>query len=65
MSLRIGHEKQERERLEAERLALVKIRDGLVKENSAKKEELRKMDEKLEAMVEEFDPIEETLKKDV
>lgn len=65
MPLRIEHEKQEREKMEQERLALVKIKDGLVKENNRKKEELKKMDEKLEAMIDGLAPLEVALQKDL
>ncbi|EXJ79392.1 hypothetical protein A1O3_08894 [Capronia epimyces CBS 606.96] len=65
MPLRIEHEKQEREKMEHQRLQLVKIKDGLVKENTKKKDELKKMDEKLEAMIDEFKSLEEALEKDL
>jgi THO complex subunit 5 len=65
MPLRIEHERQERERMEEQRLELVKIKEGLVKENAQKKEELRKMDEKLEALIDSLKPTEEALVKDV
>ncbi|KIV77794.1 hypothetical protein PV11_09574 [Exophiala sideris] len=65
MPLRIEHEKQEREKMEQERLELVKIKDGLVKENTRKKDELRKMDEKLEAMIDGLKPLEEAMMKDL
>ena len=65
MPLRIEHEKQEREKMEEQRLGLVKVKEGLLKENSRKKEELRKMDEKLEAMIDGLKPLEEALAKDV
>ena len=65
MPKRIEHEKQEREKMEEERLRLVKIKDELLKENGRKKDELRKMDEKLEAMVDGLRPLEESLLKDL
>lgn len=65
MPRRIEHEKLEREKMEQERLDLEKIKEGLVKENIRKKEELRHMDEKLEAMIEGLKPIQEVLMKDV
>jgi THO complex subunit 5 len=65
MPLRIEHERQEREKMEQERLELVKIKDGLVKENTRRKDELKKMDEKLEAMIDGFKPLEEALQKDL
>jgi len=65
MPLRIEHERQERERMEKERLELVRAKESLVKENAQKKEELRKMDEKLEAMIDSLKPIEEAMEKDI
>lgn len=65
MPLRIEHEKQEREKMERERLELVKIKDGLAKENSRKKDELKKVDEKLETMIDGFKSLEEALQKDL
>lgn len=65
MPKRIEHEKQEREMMEEERLRLVKIKDELLKENGRKKDEMRKMDEKLEAMVDGLKPLEESLLKDL
>lgn len=61
MPLRIEHEKQERENLENERLELVKRKENLSKANLKKKEELKKMDEQLEKMVDGFKPISEAL----
>lgn len=65
MPLRIEHEKGQREEMERERLELVKAKDVLVKENARKKEELRKMDEKIEAMIDGLKPIEESLTKEL
>ena len=65
MPLRIEHEKQEREKMEQQRLELVKVKDALVKENTRKKDELKKMDEKLEAMIDGLDPHREVLEKDL
>ena len=65
MPLRIEYESQERNRMEQQRLELVKVKEGLIKENAQKKEELRKMDEKLEAMIDNLKPLEEGLVKDV
>ncbi|KAJ9633864.1 uncharacterized protein PV06_05696 [Exophiala oligosperma] len=65
MPLRIEHEKQEREKMEQERLELVKIKDALVKENTRKKDELKKMDDKLEAMIDGFNALQEGLKKEL
>lgn len=65
MPRRIEHEKEEREKMEQQRLELVKIKEGLLKENTRKKEELKKMDEKLELIVDGFKPLEEALAKDI
>lgn len=65
MPLRIEHEKQEREQMEQQRLDLSKVKEGLSKENLRKKDELRKMDEKLEAMIDNIKPLEEALTKDL
>jgi outer membrane murein-binding lipoprotein Lpp len=65
MPLRIEHEKQEREKMEQERLELVKTKEALVKENTRKKDELKKMDEKLEGMIDGLKPLEEALQKDL
>ena len=65
MPLQIDHEKQEREKLEQQRLELVKVKEGLVKENSRKKEELRKIDERLEAIIDGFKLVEETMAQEI
>jgi hypothetical protein len=65
MPRRIEYEKLEREKMEQERLDLEKIKEGLIKENVRKKEELRQMDEKLEATIEQLKPIQEVLMKDI
>jgi len=65
MPRRIEHERQEREKMEQERLDLEKAKEGLIKENARKKEELRQMDEKLEALVDGLKPLQEVLIKDV
>lgn len=65
MPRRIEHERQEREKMEQERLELETIKEGLIKENARKKEELRQMDEKLEAMIEGLKPLQDSLKKEI
>ncbi|KAJ9606459.1 hypothetical protein H2200_009420 [Cladophialophora chaetospira] len=65
MPLRIEHEKQEREKMEQERLELVNTKEALMKENTRRKDELKKMDEKLEVMIDGFKPLEEALQKDL
>jgi hypothetical protein len=44
---------------------LVKIKEGLIKENAQKKDELRKMDEKLEMLVESLKSAGDALVKDI
>ena len=61
MPLRIEYEKSEREKLELERLALVKRKLELQKENGKRKEDLRKLDERLEKFLEGARGIEEVL----
>lgn len=65
MPLRIEHERRERELMDQQRLELVKVKEGLLKENAQKKEVLRKMDEKLEATIDSLKPTEDALTKDV
>ena len=65
MPRRIEHEKEEREKMENQRLELETVKEGLIKENARKKEELRQMDEKLEAMVDGLKPLQEGLTKDI
>lgn len=65
MPQRIEHEKQEREKMEQERLRLEKIKDDLVKENTRRKDESKKVDEKLENMVDGMQPLQEMLAKDL
>ena len=65
MPLRIEHEKQERAKMEEQRLELVKIKENLTKENSRKKDELKKMDDRLEAMIDGLKPLEESLVKEI
>lgn len=65
MQRRIEYEAAERRRMEVERQELVEVKERLVAENAKKKEELKKMDEKLEAWVEGLKPLEEELAKDL
>jgi hypothetical protein len=51
--------------MEQQRLELVKIKEGLIKENAQKKDELRKMDEKLEMLVESLKSAGDALVKDI
>ncbi|KAL9616381.1 MAG: hypothetical protein Q9160_008735 [Pyrenula sp. 1 TL-2023] len=61
MPLRIQHEEAERKKLETERQELVKKKLELQKENSKRKEDLRKLDERLEKFLEGARGIEEVL----
>lgn len=65
MPLRIEHEKQEREKLELERQELLKMKENLVKVNLKKKDEVKKMDEQLEKIIDGLKPITETLATDI
>lgn len=65
MPRRIEHERVEREKMEEERARLVEIKEGLLRENGRKKDELRKMDERLEALVDGLRPLEEALLKEL
>jgi len=65
MPRRIEYEAAERRRMEEERLELMKVKERLVAENAKKKEELKKMDEKLEAWIEGLKPLKEELSKDL
>lgn len=65
MPKRIEYEASERRRMEEERQELAKLKEKLVQENAKKKEELKKMDERLEAWVDGLKPIEEGLAKDL
>lgn len=65
MPRRIEYEKQEREKMEEERRRLSNIKDELLKENTRKKDELRKLDEKLEGVIDGLKPLEESLLKDL
>jgi hypothetical protein len=65
MPLRIEHERLEREKLEQERQELLKMQESLVKVNLKKKEELRRMDEQIEKMIDGLKPISDALAKDI
>jgi THO complex subunit 5 len=65
MPLRIEQEKQEREKMEQERQELLKTKESLVKINVKKKEELRKIDEQLEKMIDGLKPISDALTKEI
>lgn len=61
MPLRIAHEEVERKKLEVERQELMKKKLELQKENGKRKEDLRKLDERLEKFLEGARGIEEVL----
>ena len=65
MPKRIEYEAAERKRMEEERAELVKAKEKLVAENTRRKEEMKKMDEKLEAWVDGLGKLDEDLKKDL
>ncbi len=65
MPLRIEHERQEREKLEQKRQELLKSKENLIKVNLKKKEEVKKMDEQLEKMIDGLNPISNALTKDI
>lgn len=65
MERRIEWEAKERERMEGERKALLETKEKIAEENGRRKEEVKKMDEKLEAWIEGLKPFEEDLGKDL
>lgn len=65
MPKRIEFEERERRRMEAERAELVRVKEALVKENARRKEEMRKVDEKLEGWVEGLAPIQAELAREL
>jgi len=65
MPLRIEHEKLEREKLEQERQELLQMKESLIKINLKKREELKRIDEQLEKMVDGLKPISDALAKDI
>ena len=58
---RIERERVQREELERERLALVKKKQALVKENLKRKEDLQGLDGRMEAFIDAARPIEKVL----
>lgn len=65
MERRIAFEKGERERLEEDRLELVRRKEALVQENARRKEVVKKMDERLEGWVEGLAKLEDELAKEL
>lgn len=64
MPHRIEHEKQEREKLEAQRQELLKKKAELVAENGRRKDDLKKLDERMEKFLEGAKGIMEVLEKE-
>lgn len=65
MPLRIEHERQEREKLEQKRQELLKMKENLLQVNLKKKDELKRIDEQLEKMIEGLKPISDALARDI
>jgi len=65
MPRRIEYEAEERRRIEGERKELVRVKERLVGENARRKEEMKKMDEKLEGWVDGLGALEDELKRDL
>jgi uncharacterized protein (DUF3084 family) len=65
MPLRIEHEKLQREKMEHERQELLKMKESLIKVNMKKREELKRMDEQIEKMIDGLKPVSEALAKDI
>lgn len=61
----IEFEAAERARMEQERLDLMKVKEKLIAENMKRKEDMKKMDEKLEAWIDGLGKLEEDMKKDL
>lgn len=65
MAKRIEWEAKERERMEEERKALVEVKERIAEVNGRRKEEVKKMDERLEGWIEGMKSLEEDLAKDL
>lgn len=65
MGKRIEWEAEERERMEAERKVLLEDKERIAEGNGRRKEEVKKMDEKLESWIEGIKPLETDLAKDL
>ena len=64
MPHRIAYEKSEREKLEAQRQELLKKKADLVAENGRRKDDLKKLDERMERFLEGAKGILEVLEKE-
>ncbi|KAK5092467.1 hypothetical protein LTR70_005428 [Exophiala xenobiotica] len=65
MGRRIEWEAEERRRMEAERRELVGVKERLVLENARRKEEMKRLDERLEGWVDGLGALEQELKKEL
>lgn len=65
MGKRIEWEAKERERMEGERKELLAIKERIAEGNGKRKEEVKKMDERLEGWIEGIKPLETELAKDL
>lgn len=65
MGKRIEWEATERQRMEGERKGLLEIKERIVEGNGRRKEEVKKLDERLEGWIEGLKPLEEELVKDL
>ncbi|KAK5943098.1 hypothetical protein PMZ80_004103 [Knufia obscura] len=65
MPRRIEYEAEERRRMEGERSELVKVKERLVQENARRKEEIKKVDERLEGWIDGLGSLEQELKKEL
>lgn len=65
MGKRIEWEARERERMEGERKVLVERKEGIVEGNGKRKEEVKRLDERLEGWIEGIKPLEVELAKDL
>lgn len=65
MGKRIEWEAKERERMEGERKALLEVKEKIAEGNGRRKEEVKRMDERLESWIEGIKPLEAELTKDL
>lgn len=65
MGKRIEWEAEERERMEGERKVLVERKEAIAEGNGRRKEEVKRMDERLEGWIEGIKPLEAELAKDL
>lgn len=65
MLKRIEWERRERERMEGERRGLVERKEELVRDNQRRREEMKRMDERLEGVVDGLRGLEGDMEKDL